>query len=215
MRLTVTSHLTLDGVMQSNGAPEPQRNDGFEQGGWQVPYFDEDLVGLIGDWILAADAFLFGRRTYELFAAHWARINDPADAVAAQLNAMPKYVPSTDARAAGVGQLDVAARRSSRGGRGAQAPARERAAGVRQRRADSHADGARSGRRVPAADPSVVLGNGKHLFAAGTTPTALELVDMKTTRRGVAIHVYAPAGRPRYGAVGLTQEEDVVRSNTA
>jgi hypothetical protein len=40
MRLTVTSHLTLDGVMQSNGTPEPELNDGFEQGGWQVPYFD-------------------------------------------------------------------------------------------------------------------------------------------------------------------------------
>jgi hypothetical protein len=43
MRLTVTSHLTLDGVMQSNGKPEPELNDGFEQGGWQVPYFDADL----------------------------------------------------------------------------------------------------------------------------------------------------------------------------
>jgi hypothetical protein len=43
MRLTVISHLTLDGVMQDNGKPEPERNDGFEQGGWQVPYFDQDL----------------------------------------------------------------------------------------------------------------------------------------------------------------------------
>jgi hypothetical protein len=44
MRLTVTSHLTLDGVMESNGKPEPELNDGFEQGGWQVPYFDEDMA---------------------------------------------------------------------------------------------------------------------------------------------------------------------------
>ena len=45
MRLTVTSHLTLDGVVQSNGKAEPELNDGFEQGGWQVPYLDEDSPG--------------------------------------------------------------------------------------------------------------------------------------------------------------------------
>jgi hypothetical protein len=54
MRLTVTSHLTLDGVMQSNGKPEPERSDGFEQGGWQVPYFDQDLDRLTADWIACA-----------------------------------------------------------------------------------------------------------------------------------------------------------------
>jgi dihydrofolate reductase len=68
MRLTVTAHLTLDGVMQSNGKPEPELKDGFEQGGWQVPYFDADLDRMTADWIAAADAFLLGRRTYELFA---------------------------------------------------------------------------------------------------------------------------------------------------
>jgi dihydrofolate reductase len=95
MRLTVTSHLTLDGVMQSNGKPEPELNDGFEQGGWQVPYFDHDLAQLTADWIAAADAFLLGRRTYELFAEYWSQITDPGDPRATRLNALPKYVAST------------------------------------------------------------------------------------------------------------------------
>jgi dihydrofolate reductase len=77
MRLTVTSHLTLDGVVQSNGKPEPELMDGFEQGGWHVPYPDEEFAGLIGSWVAAADAFLFGRRTYELFVGHWPKVTAP------------------------------------------------------------------------------------------------------------------------------------------
>jgi dihydrofolate reductase len=95
MRLTVTSHLTFDGVMQSNGKPEPELNDGFEQGGWQVPYFDEDMDRLTADWIATADAFLLGRRTYELFAEYWSQITDPGDPRATRLNGLPKYVVST------------------------------------------------------------------------------------------------------------------------
>lgn len=94
MRLTVTSHLTLDGVVQSNGKAEAELNDGFEQGGWQVPYLDEDMDRLTADWIAAADAFLLGRRTYELFAGHWAQVTDPNDPRATRLNASAKYVVS-------------------------------------------------------------------------------------------------------------------------
>jgi len=95
MRLTVTAHLTLDGVMQSNGKPEPELNDGFEEDGWQVPYFDRDMDRLTADWIAAADAFLLGRRTYELFAAYWPQVTDPDDPRATRLNALPKHVVST------------------------------------------------------------------------------------------------------------------------
>jgi hypothetical protein len=83
MRLTVMSRLTLDGVMQSNGKPEPELNDGFRHGGWQVPYFDPELDRLTAEWIGAADAFLLGRQTYELFAGYWAQVTDPATPEAA------------------------------------------------------------------------------------------------------------------------------------
>src|SRR5260370_40537937 len=81
--------------MQSNGKPEPELNDGFEQGGWQVPYFDQDMDRLTADWIAAADAFLLGRRTYELFAEYWSQVTDPDDPRATRLNALPKHVVST------------------------------------------------------------------------------------------------------------------------
>ena len=95
MRLTVTSYLTLDGVVQSNGKPEPELHDGFQQGGWQVPYFDDDAARLAATWISAASAFLLGRRTYELFADHWSKVTDPHDPIATRLNALPKHVVST------------------------------------------------------------------------------------------------------------------------
>jgi hypothetical protein len=95
MRLTVTSHVTLDGVVQSNGKPEPELNDGFDQGGWQVPYLDEEFAALMAGWIGAADAFLFGRGTYELFVGHWPKVTDPDDPLATRLKSKPKYIAST------------------------------------------------------------------------------------------------------------------------
>src|SRR5260370_34993942 len=107
MRLTVTSHLTLDGVMQSNGKPEPELNDGFEQGGWQVPYFDQDAARLAADWIAAAGAFLLGRRTYELFAEYLSQVPDPKDPIPTRLNGLPKHVLSTPLDRAGAITLNL------------------------------------------------------------------------------------------------------------
>ena len=214
MRLTVHSHLTLDGVMQSNGKPEPELNDGFEQGGWQVPYFEDDFANLIGNWMSAADAFLLGRRTYELFAGHWSLITDPADAVAARLNRKPKYVASTT-----LSQVDWHNSTLIRGdvfeevGQLKQQPGNElqvhgSSTLIRTLMEHDLIDEYRLFIHP------VVLGNGKRLFAEGTTPTALELVDTKTTSRGVVAHVYRPSGKPQYGAVVLTQEGEVVSGGT-
>lgn len=93
-KLVVNEHLTVDGVMQAPALPDEDRSGGFEHGGWHVPYVDASFMRLVGGAIGQTDAYLFGRRTYEVMARFWP--NAPADDLFAQtLNNTPKYVAST------------------------------------------------------------------------------------------------------------------------
>ena len=71
MKLTINTNVSVDGVMQGLGGPEEDRSGGFARGGWAMPYFDEETAALVGQVYQRADAFLFGRRTYEVFAGSW------------------------------------------------------------------------------------------------------------------------------------------------
>ena len=71
MKLTTNTNVSVDGVMQGLGGPEEDRSGGFERGGWAMPHFDSETAALIGQVYQRADAFLFGRRTYEIFAGSW------------------------------------------------------------------------------------------------------------------------------------------------
>ena len=98
MKLTTITNVSVDGVMQGLGGPDEDRRGGFERGGWQRPpgpLFDDEAAAFLAEVYQRADAFLFGRRTYEIFAGYWGVMADSGHPIAAALNTRPKYVAST------------------------------------------------------------------------------------------------------------------------
>jgi dihydrofolate reductase len=199
MKLTTTTIVTVDGVMQGLGAPDEDRRGGFERGGWVAPLFDNEAMTFLNQVYQRADAFLFGRRTYEIFAGSWGAWEDPGDSpIWEALNTQPKYVASTtltEPRWANTTVLsgDVAA---------AIGELKAKPAGELQ----VHGSGNLS-RWLLANDLvdelnlficPVVVGQGTRLFPDTGPDIALELVDSRATPKGVTIQVYRPTGRPQY-----------------
>jgi dihydrofolate reductase len=206
-KLVVGTFLTLDGVMQGPGGPEEDTDGGFEHGGWTVPFWGEgdELMGRFMDESMQkADALLLGRKTYEIFAAHWPNVGDD-DPMAAKLNSVQKYVASTT--------LDNAEWRNSTLIKGDVA---EEVAKLKDEKAEIQVPGSQNLIQTLLKHDlideyrllifPVVLGTGKKLFGDGTIPTNLKLVDTKTSGTGVAINTYEAAGRPEYGSFALEEQ---------
>ncbi|WP_431683015.1 dihydrofolate reductase family protein [Kitasatospora sp. KL5] len=200
-QLTLTTFLTLDGVMQAPGGPGEDDSGGFQYGGWVVPYFDDDAGRFMAEVFERAGAFLLGRRTYDLFAGYWPKMTDPDDPIASRLNALPKYVASTT-RDRGDWQGTTFL--------GGDVPAE--VARLKERLPDGelqiHGSGALA-RSLMGRDLideyrllvfPVVLGTGKRLLPDGGLPTAFRLTDTRTTGSGVAVHTYRPTGRATFGS---------------
>jgi dihydrofolate reductase len=201
MRLTVTTFLTLDGVMQSPSGPDEDPSGGFDLGGWQPPHFDDTVDAYIDEIIGRADALLLGRRTYDIFAAYWPHVTDPADGFATPLNRLPKYVATTrndPLTWSGAQRLD---------GNLATAVAGLKARPGREVQVHGSGMLAQSLMTEGLIDAyhlltfPVILGHGRRLFAEGTPPAGLRLVDSRTSGSGVTMHAYEKAGAPAFGSM--------------
>ena len=199
MKLTTNTNVSVDGVMQGLGGPEEDRRDGFERGGWAMPHFDSETAAQIGRVYGRADAFLFGRRTYEVFAGSWGTMADSDDPIAKALNTRPKYVASTtltDPRWADTTVLsgDVAAAVGELKARpGGELQVVGSLSVVRSLLDNDLVD------EITLLTFPVVVGQGRRLFPDSGRDTALELLESRATSGGVTIQVYRTAGRPRYG----------------
>jgi dihydrofolate reductase len=205
MRLTATTFLTLDGVMQAPGGPEEDPSDGFEHGGWSFPFADEDFGRLVTGWFSHAEAFLLGRKTYEIFAAFWPLVTDAEDPVASPLNHLPKYVATrTLSEATWAGTTLLTGDIVEEVGRLKGQPGRE---------LQVHGSGDLL-QTLMANDLvdeyrlfvyPVVVGSGRRLFGDGAPPRTLSLTEQTRTSTGVAVLTYVPAGPLRTGSFELPE----------
>jgi dihydrofolate reductase len=194
MRLTATTFLTLDGVMQAPGGPEEDRSGGFAHGGWSFPYADQDFGRLVTSWFAQADAFLLGRRTYEIFAAFWPLVADAADPVASPLNALPKYVASRTLETATWQNTTLLE------GDVAEEVAKLKEQPGRELQVHGSGDLLQTLMAHDLVDEHrlfvypVVVGSGRRLFRDGAAPRSLTLVDTITTSTGVVVATYRRGG---------------------
>jgi dihydrofolate reductase len=204
MRLVVGTFVTLDGIMQAPGGPEEDRTGGFEHGGWLVPFFDDMMGEVMIDWIRRADALLLGRKTYEIFAAHWPYVTGD-DPIAERLNRVPKHVVSRT-----LNRVDWY---NSSFVKGDVVEAIRRLKGEPGSELQVHGSGdlIQTLLKHQLIDElrlwifPVLLGTGKRLFGYGTVPARLELVETKTSSTGAVLQVHRAAGTLDYGSFALEQ----------
>jgi dihydrofolate reductase len=202
LKLTTITHVSVDGVMQGLGGADEDRRGGFERGGWAIPLFDNEAEAFLGEVFERAEAFLFGRRTYEIFAGSWGTGSwgtDQGDnAISVALNTRPKYVASTtltDPQWADTTVIsgDVAAAVAElKAEPGAELQVHGSGNLVRWLLDNRLVD------EITLLTYPLVVGQGARLFPATGPDTALELVESRATGGGVRIQVYRPSGRPQY-----------------
>src|SRR5215218_2686423 len=194
MKLTTITHVSVDGVMQGLGGADEDRRGGFERGGWALPLFGDEAEAFLAEAFQRADAFLFGRRTYEIFAGSWGTgswgANQGDNPISRALNTRPKYVASTtltDPEWADTTVLsrDVAAAiRELKAKPGGELQVHGSGNLIRWLIDNELVD------EITLLTYPVVIGQGTRLFPDAGTDIALDLVDSRATPTGVTIQVY-------------------------
>jgi dihydrofolate reductase len=191
----------LDGVYQGPGTPDEDRRGGFDRGGWVSPYGSEDDWRFISSVYERADALLLGRKTWEIWEAYWPH-HDAGDPVSHGINVLPKYVPSTTLTDPTwqnthvlIGDVEAAVRElKAKPGRELQVHGSGRLlAWLLERDLVDE---------LHLLLYPVVLGDGLRLFPKHGQTHALELLESRTSPRGVMIQTYRPMGRASFGTVG-------------
>lgn len=192
-KLIASTFVSLDGVMQAPGAPLEDTSGGFAFGGWTFAYWDEVMSRSMTGFDGKDRDLVLGRKTYEIFEAHWP-YQPAGDPTAASLNAARKYVASRTLTALAWANSTLL------GGDVAAAVA----ALKQQPGPDLQIIG--SGNLIQTLQAAslideynvwtfpVVLGRGKRLFEATARPCALRLVHSVTSGTGVVLSTYVPAG---------------------
>src|SRR5213078_1940218 len=199
MKLTTTTMVSVDGVMQGLGGPDEDRRGGFERGGWVTPYADNEAMSFLNQVYQRADAFLFGRHTYEIFAGSWGTWDDPGDSpIWTALNTKPKYVASTTLTEPSWADTTVLSGDLA----SAIGELRAKPAGDLQ----VHGSGTLTRwllehdlvDEMNLLTVPVVVGQGMRLFPDTGPDRALDLVESRAFPKGITIQVYRPNGRPQY-----------------
>jgi dihydrofolate reductase len=200
MKLTTTTLVSVDGVMQGLGGPDEDRRGRFTRGGWAAPLFDDEAATALSRIYGRADAFLFGRWTYEVFAGSWGALKEipPDNPIALALNTRPKYVASQTLKNPTWAKTTVltgdVARllRDLKAGPGGELQVHGSGKFVRWLFEHDLVD------EINLFTFPLILGEGTRLFPETGPDKALELVESRSTPSGVIVQVYRPDGRPQY-----------------
>jgi dihydrofolate reductase len=201
-KLVVNTFVSLDGVMQAPGGPEEDPTGGFEQGGWSVSFWDDQMMQSMGEFMGKPFDLVLGRKTYEIFAAYWPHTDQPG---AAELNRATKYVASRT-----LDTLDWENSQLLEGDVG-EAVTRLKEDDGPELQVHGNSDLIQTLLWHGLVDQfrvwtfPVVLGTGKRLFGQGAPPVALKLVDSHVSTSGVVMATYEPAGEIPKGSFALEE----------
>jgi dihydrofolate reductase len=200
-KLIVSTFTTLDGVMQAPGGPGEDDDGGFAHGGWSVNYWDDRMGEVMGAAMSVPFDLVLGRKTYDIFAAYWPHA--PEEAGAKPLNDATKYVASrTRPTLEWANSVLIE-------GDAADAIAALKAEDGPELQVHGSANLIQTLLRHNLVDQyrlwvfPLVVGSGKRLFADGTVPAGLRLVDSEISSTGVVMGTYEPAGDIVTGSFAL------------
>lgn len=202
-KLVVLSFVTLDGVIQAPGGPDEDPTGGFGYGGWVAGYFDDFLGSVMVAQMGRPFDLLLGRRTYEIFAAHWPYVKSADDPIAAGINNARKYVVSRTLQQLGWSNSVLV------GGDVVAEIGELKAQGGPELQVHGSASLIQTLLRHDLVDElrlkifPITLGRGKRLFADGAIPAGFELLESRVSPRGVIVANYARAGEVKTGSLAF------------